>query len=424
MRQPGWVYWSTLAALGLALTPLGCGDTKKDAHPATPDASAGTSSGGKSGQAGSANQGGSTNPTGGSANRATDLDTFLEQQGQGFCARLFRCLEANDDFLGERLVIENAPACEELLARVNATSRSMRDLRAEVAAGNLHYVPDQGQACLAELSACNGIDSLGDGSCREAFDGNAKTGEACHRSEDCAGDAYCALGGACPGTCAPRKPAGAACEFDMECAFTTGLVFCENESGVTGTCRTLEKAQPAAKGEPCTRNLEGAASLILCQDGLWCATLSGGDPVADVLGECALPIPLNMPCVDGDDVCDGGLCDTGSHLCRSVTLRKEAGQTCDEDAFTYCGPLQGLRCGPDGTCQGSGDGSQGSACFSSDLQRGCDAGLYCAKAAGTTSADPGQCQPFLADNAACNSSSDCLNGNCENDVCGGRGCLY
>jgi hypothetical protein len=416
MRQPGWVYWSSLAALGLVLTPLGCGDTKKDAHPATPENFAGTSSGGKG------NSGGSTSTTGGTGSGATDLDTFLEQEGQGYCARLFRCLEADDDFLGERLAIETTAACEELLARVNASSRTMRDLRAEVAAGNLRYVPEQGQACLAELSVCNGIDALNDGSCREAFEGNAKTGEACHRSEDCAGDAYCALGNACPGTCAPRKPAGAACDYDIECAFTTGFVYCEH-GGDMGVCRVLEQAAPAAKGEPCTRNLEGAASRILCKDGLWCATRSGGDPVADVLGECALPIPINMPCVDADDVCDSGLCDTGSHLCHSVTLRKEAGQTCDEDGFTYCGPLQGLRCGSDGTCHGSGDGSEGSDCFSSDLQRGCNAGLYCAKAAGTTSADPGKCQPYLADNAACNNASNCLSGNCENDVCGGRGCL-
>lgn len=430
MKQPGWVFGSSLLALGLALGPLGCGDTKKDAH-ATPDNIAGTSAGGKASQGGStsqsggkANVGGSSTTTGGTASEATDLDTFLEQQGKGFCARLFRCIEANDDFLGERLVLETPANCEELLARVNATSRTMRDLRAEVATGNLHYVPEQGQACLAELSACNGLTSLNDGSCREAFDGAAKTGEACHRSEDCAGDAYCALSSGCPGACAPRKPAGAACESDIQCAFTTGIVFCEHTNGATGTCRTLEKAAPAAKGEPCTRNLEGAKSLILCQDGLWCATLAGGDPVADVLGQCALPIPVGMPCADGDDVCEGGFCDSDSRVCQSVTVRKAAGQACDEEAFVYCGPLQGLRCDADGTCHGSGDGSNGSACFSSDLQRGCDAGLYCAKAANTTSADPGQCQPFLADGAACTSASQCLSGNCENDVCGGRGCSY
>lgn len=417
-----------MAALGLALVPLGCGDTKKNAHPATPEDVAGASAGGKASAGGSASQAGSASQSGGKANAggsaATDLATFLDEEGKGYCARLFRCVEADDDFLGERLALETPAACEELLARVNAGSRVIRDLVAEVAAGNLHYVPEKGQACLAELSACNGVNALNDGSCREAFEGSARTGEACHRSEDCAGDAYCALGNACPGTCAPRKPAGAACLDDIECAFTGGLVFCEQGGGDMRACRVLEKAAPAAQGEPCTRNPKGAQSLISCQDGLWCATLSGGDPVADVLGECALPIPVGMPCVDDDDVCEAGLCDTDTHLCHSVTVRKEAGQACNEDAFTYCGPLQGLRCGPDGTCQGSGDGSEGSACFGSDLQRGCDAGLYCARAADLAAADPGKCQPFLADNAACNSASDCLSGNCEGDVCGGRGCLY
>jgi hypothetical protein len=414
MRQRDWVRGWWFLALGILLAPLGCGDTKQDASNTNPDNSAGGGTGGT----------GTT--SGGSGNDATDLETFLEQQGKGYCARLFRCTEANDDFLGERLALETPAGCEELLARVNASSRSMRDLRSELAAGNVRYVPEQAPACLAELSACNGLTSLGDGSCREVFEGTTKTGEACHRSEDCAGDAYCALevGGACPGTCAPRKPEGASCEYDNECAFTTGIVFCEHANGATGICRTLEKSKPAGKGEPCTRNLKGATSLILCQDGLWCAALSGGNPNADVLGECASPIPLGMPCVDDDDACATGICDTASQLCRSVTIRKEAGQACDEEAFTYCGPLQGLRCGLDGTCHGSGDGREGSACFSSDLQRGCDAGLYCAKAAGTTSVDPGQCQPLLPDGAACDNASNCLSGNCENGVCGGRGCLY
>ena len=428
MTQPGWVHWPSLATLGLALAALGCGDTEKNAPPATPDNFAGTSAGGV---AGSSNQGGSTNQnggkasTGGAASNATELDSFLDEQGKGYCARLFRCVEADDDFLSAQLVLETPAGCEELLGRVNATSVTMRDLRTQVTAGNLHYVPNRGKACLEELSACNGVDSLGDGSCREAFDGNAKGGEACYRSEECTGDAYCALGNACPGICTPRKLEGQACESDNECAYTTGVVLCEHaNNSATGTCRTLEKAAQAAKGQPCTRNLEGADSLIVCQDGLWCATLSGGDPSADVLGECALPIPVDMPCIDGDDVCEDGICDTGMQVCRSFTLRKQAGQTCDEEGFTFCGPLQGLRCDADGTCHGSGDGSQGSDCFSSDLQRGCDAGLYCAKAAGTTSADPGKCQPFAADNAVCNSSSNCLNGNCVNDVCSGRGCLY
>ena len=85
MRQPGWVHWSSLVGLSLALGPLGCGDTQKNAHPATPDNFAGTSSGGKANQGGSASQsggkasGGSATSTGGSGSEATDLDTFLEE---------------------------------------------------------------------------------------------------------------------------------------------------------------------------------------------------------------------------------------------------------------------------------------------------------------------------------------------------------
>ena len=342
--------------------------------------------------------------------------------GEGFCARLFRCVEGDDDFVSERIVLKNEQGCKDMLARVFANSTGQRDLRAQIAAGNIHYDPVNGQKCLDAFGACNGIDSFNEGPCREAFEGNAKTGEACTRSEDCAGDAYCGTLLACGEQCAPRKQDGEPCQANNECAYTTGVVFCDRV-GATSVCRTLLPTAKAAEGEPCTRNFYGAQALTQCQDGLWCATVAGGDPATDVLGQCALPIPPDGPCVDGDDFCSDGVCDKSLGACRHLTLNAEAGAACDEAAWAICDPTLGFHCNVSGTCDASGDGSEGSACFGSDLQRSCDPGLSCAKAAESTSNDPGICRAFVADGGACNNGKDCVSGKCTNSVCRGRPCL-
>lgn len=430
MGQIGRVYAGCVGVLGLQLLLVACGHADKNSVANTGGAGtsdAGANSSGKassSGSAGKASGGGGSSAHGGSSSGgsgdATDLDSFLEAEGDGFCARLFRCAEGGDDFSGERIALKDPQGCKDLLARVNASSRLLRDLRAQIAAGNIHYAPREGQKCLADLAACNGVDSLNDGACREAFDGNAQTGEACMRSEDCAGDAYCATPQVCGGQCTPRKQEGEPCERDIECAYTSGAVFCDN-STTTGVCHTLLPTAKAAQGEPCTRNFEGAEALTLCQDGLWCATVPGGDPNADALGQCALPIPTDSPCVDGDDFCGDGVCDTTAGVCRRVTLVATAGAACDKTTWLVCDPTLGFHCNAGGTCDASGDGREGTACFGSDLQRGCDAGLYCADQ--STSNEPGTCRPFVADGAACNNSQDCASGNCMDGACSGRPCL-
>jgi hypothetical protein len=423
MRRMGWVYLGSTGVLGLQLLLVACGNSEK--HPAVTAGGAGQTGGGTashSGSAGKASGGSSAN--GGSRSEsgdATDLDTFLEGVGEGFCARLFRCVEGNDDFVLERIVLKNEQGCKDLFARVYPNGTAQRDLRAQIAAGKIHYDPMNGQKCLDALGACNGIDSFNEGACREAFEGNAKTGEACTRSEDCAGDAYCGTLQACGEQCAPRKQEGEPCQADNECAHTAGTVFCDR-LGAPFVCRTLLPAK-AAEGEPCTRDFKLAKALTLCQDGLWCATVAGGDPEADAVGQCVLPIPADGPCVDVDDFCSDGVCNPDMGACRHLPLVADAGAACGEVAWSLCDSTLGFHCNSEGTCDASGDGSEGSACFGSDLQRSCDAGLNCAKAAESTSNDLGICRAFVADGGACNNGKDCVSGHCEDGVCGGRPCL-
>lgn len=429
MRRTGWVYVGPAGVLGLQLLSVACGNSEK--HPSVTAGGADssdagqtsggktTSSAGKTGTSGGSSHGGAS----GGSGSTRDLNIFLEGEGEAFCARLFRCVEGNDDFTTQRIVLKNEQVCKDLLARINANSHSLRDLHAQIAAGNIHYDPENGQKCLDDLGACNGVDSLRDGACREAFEGNAKTGEACVRSEDCAGDAYCDSIRSCMGKCMPRKQEGERCQSHNDCAYTTGAVFCDR-STEAAVCRTLAPTTKAAVGEPCTRDFEGAQALTLCQDGLWCQALPGGDPSADVLGQCALPIPPDSPCVDGDDVCSDGVCDTNVGACRSVTLVATAGAVCNKTTWSVCDPTLGFHCNAVGTCDASGDGSEGTVCFGSDLQRGCDSGMYCARPAQSTSNDPGICRPLMVEGAACDSNQECASGYCGSDQrCGGRPCL-
>lgn len=428
MRRIGWVYVGAAGVLGLQLLVVACGHGQKSsssnaggtdgAAGQSDSGSAGTSSSsaGKASAGGASHQGGSSS---GGSGEAHDLDTFLAAEGDGFCARLFRCAEASDEFSAERLVLKNEQGCKYLFARVNANSDDVRDLSRQIAAGHIHYDPESGRKCLDDIAACNGTTSLHRGSCREAFDGDAKTGEMCVRSEDCAGDAYCDPPRGCGGQCAPRKREGEPCEYDTECAYTAGVAFCDR-SAATAVCHTLLPTAKAAEGQPCTRRLQGAQALTLCKDGLWCATVEGGDPGADVLGRCAPPTPPGGPCVDNDDFCSDSVCDPDAGVCRSLTLVAKAGAACDRTSGLVCDPTLGFNCNLDGTCDASGDGSEGTACFSSDLQRDCDAGLYCEQ---STSDQPGTCRAFRADGAACDYSRQCASGNCMDGACGERPCL-
>jgi hypothetical protein len=368
-------------------------------------------SGGNS--AGGSSAGGSS--AGGTASEPGD---FLDAQARGYCARLFRCVEGNDDFMSARLLLKTPEGCEAQLKKATVQQPGRRDLQAQLAAGALHYDAAAAEKCTAELSACNGTDSFSDGSCREMLEGSVETGGACQRSEDCAGDAYCERdGAACPGQCRPRKPSGEPCDATSECAYTSGVVFCDQDASPRPVCRTLPLAPKAGLGEPCTRKLPGSEQLVTCEDELWCGADEALGPDA-AQGRCVLPLELGEPCQDGDDVCVGGMCDTDAGICRPVVLRSQEGETCDDVLRIACDPTLGLHCNDLGFCEASGDGSAGSRCFGGDFQRGCSDGLYCE----TSDTEPaGTCQPLLEAGAACEHNFVCDSGNCET-TCQARYC--
>ncbi len=337
----------------------------------------------------------------------TDLEAFLEAEGKGYCERVYRCYEPNDDFLSSRWLLESVAGCEAQVALVNQHLPSIRDLRAEVEAGHLHYDPATAQKCLQELSTCSGANSFTDGSCREVFDGEAKSGEACFRDYDCAGDAFCLKGLTCAGQCQPRKAPGEPCDETSECAFVGAFVFCDQDLAVP-VCGSLKPAPNAGENEPCTRRGQGNTELVRCDDSLWCAP--DGPDLEAPLGTCKLPITPEESCSDGDDVCSEGLCDSDLGMCVPFTRVTKAGELCDKAQLVICDPRLGLRCSDAGMCEGSGDGSEGAACFSGDFQKYCDVGLYCQL---VLDGPNGTCQPQLESGSPCEQGNQCQSGSCE-----------
>jgi hypothetical protein len=389
------------------------------------EAGSGHSAAGRMSAGGSASSNGTGgSATGGSASgggEVTDFDSFVAAEVHALCDRIFRCNEADDDIQGQRFVFGTAAGCEAEAVDIVTAEPSFRDLREQVGAGTLHVVPAAAQKCVEALSACYGLPNLLEGPCLEAFDGNRKTGEECYRTEECAGDAYCASGDACPGKCAPRPQVGEICELGEPCSPNDGPIVCDS---ATSTCEKVEQTARAKQGQPCTRRVRDQLAPVFCEDDVWCATAPGGDPATDEMGVCAPPIAGTGACQDGDDVCAIGFCDTTAGACHAVTMRKKVGEACDRSAFTYCDSNIGLYCDTaTGKCIGSGDGSAGSVCFSADLQKPCNEGLYCKRDDSTSGVATGTCTTRLASAVACEKDDACSSGFCEGNVCQARGCF-
>jgi len=400
-----WLRVSGAAVIGVAVLMGACSsDDTKASMPGTGGSGTGNSGAGGFGT---------------TAASVMDLDGILAAEGRGYCARLFRCAEGNDDFVSARLILKTQAACEALLADLNAKSASTRDLHAQLDKGALKIVPEKAQACLDELSSCNGTNSFSRGSCRDMFEGKVAEGSPCQRGEDCAGDAYCDLTSLCPGTCEARKAAGDPCKSDNECTAGNGYTFCDRDGASAGVCRTLSVGPKATLGQPCTLRPTGAETLSLCRDELWCAPVAG-EPANATLGTCQPPIALGGACSDEDDMCAEGMCDTSTGVCRTFTLLEHAGEACDKDQFKVCNPRLGLWCNDQGACEATGDHTEGSLCSNGDFQPTCNNGLYCRS---KTATEKATCQPLLKAGASCDLPSSCESNACEGQTCQERPCV-
>jgi hypothetical protein len=354
---------------------------------------------------------------GAAAEPATDFKSFLLASSAAICERMVRCGAADESMAKARLLLGSAGSCESYLAQSYATSAAIGDLQDKLAGGSLRYVPEASSSCLGALASCTGVDSLNEGPCAEVIEGGITEGGACQRSEDCAGDAYCLFGDACPGQCYARKSAGSSCTVTDECAFDGGMTFCELDAESGPKCAVVEIGAAVSLGEACTVEPSAGAVYVPCQDELWC---DPSDNATSGNGTCREPIEEGGLCNSGADVCQAGLwCGSSQGTCRAVTIQQAIGDACDEADYVICNPTLGLQC-VSNTCAG-GDGAEGSVCYRGELQRGCGSGLFCQPTDGVSSA--GSCTPLLAAGRQCPWDGACVSGTC-NDVCEAQYCSF
>jgi hypothetical protein len=123
-------------------------------------------------------------------------------------------------------------------------------------------------------------------------------------------------------------------------------------------------------------------------------------------------------------VCANGFCNSDTARCEAMKIVTTEGDACNKDELVICDPLRGMVCGKDLKCHGSGDGSEGSGCYSSDYQLGCEPGLYCDRSGAASSDELGICRPLVAAGSACSSDSACESHLCGAEkACAARGCF-
>lgn len=131
------------------------------------------------------------------------------------------------------------------------------------------YDGTQVKACLAAIEKVGCNLSGEPAECTAAIDGTVEIGGDCELDAECKGsDTLCQVGAACPGKCAKKGLAGAACTHNSDCA-----------AGLSCSEATEKCIQPAAEGAAC----EGGGVAPECAMGLFCL---GSDDKAQKPGSC------------------------------------------------------------------------------------------------------------------------------------------
>lgn len=227
-------------------------------------------------------------------------------------------------------------------------------LQDAIAAGRVVYRSDRVQACIDDITSATcaaiGVGSLPE-SCSEAVAGTLEEGDLCGLDEECAGETYCRMNAACPGTCTAVGAVNEACVEDDHCARGLGCnggvctapasageacgggteppcilgTLCSDEGTTPGTCVAIVDIFSAGAGDPCSLD-----DQELCGEGLVCAaTLTNGVPSF----ECEATVAAGAACkLAVPDQCPPGqFCDvnpstsTFTSTCKPLPLD---GQTC------------------------------------------------------------------------------------------------
>ncbi len=348
------------------------------------------------------------------------VDGFIAGVASVLCRAVFECPISSDDTVLAAAVLQDQTRCEKtVLHMLNSSSMLMAigELPSAVATGRLEYDPEAARECLKAMDeSCLARNQLLElGPCGDVFKGGVSQGEACFRSMECAGDAFCDHSEqSCPGICRPRTPAGDACDDDDECSIgAADFAICDDWEG---GCRQITIGARAAEGEPCQPDAHDSRPFAICERGLWCS---------EHTETCQRPIPTGSACRETDDVCElGSYCvladdgprvdaDTASGTCQPVELLREEGAPCDtmdQGRPQVCDAFERYYCAPAG-CARAGDGTEGSRCDTSDFGElvGCDEGFYC-------DLDTAICMAIKSAGEPCQSRIECESGSCDRDT--------
>lgn len=326
------------------------------------------------------------------------LDEFGSESAETICDTFEACYGAEllESFAGSDCVGRFSAAYAQAL---------VPQLEAAIAAGTVVYDGERASACIEAQRAagCGLVDRVATPACEETFAGTVEAGGPCALNEECAGDSYCRIEGACPGTCQARVGSGATCSADDACqpglrcfdgtcqAAARAGAACGGASGiecagglvcmgardatpmnpaVSGTCRTLAEVQVGELGDLC--DLDAG---MLCQSGLACA-LTGVSGGTMAVFECVAAASSGATCNLGfPDPCPF------DHTCEGVM------------------PAMGVF---EGTCTPlPGDGEP---CRNNQ----CSEGNRCAA---------GTCRAVRGLGGACTESADCISTYCDAGVC-------
>ncbi|MFK7988550.1 MAG: DNRLRE domain-containing protein [Sandaracinaceae bacterium] len=281
-------------------------------------------------------------------------------------------------------------------------------------------------APLSPRTACTDTDSDGcDGTCNGSLTSACTYPSGVCRTQSCAGSslteaASCNGNGSCPAMVTNPCPGNFACQTGTACRTSCGIdAHCASGNYCdAGSCVPLE-----ANGTSCSMGNECASTL--CVDGVCCdGTCTGQCEACDVagsLGTCSAvtgaPTGGRMACNTDSTVC-GGTCN-GSN--RSTCTFPGMGTECRAASCSINTATQAANCQGDGTCGSlveidcspftcSGDACGATSCT---VDSECASGFYCS---GTS------CVPLLTNGLACALGTQCVSGECVDDVCCDRGC--
>ena len=299
-----------------------------------------------------------------SAGSVNTIDDLLREVAVGLCRG--DCGETSAIYIETAYGGECLETLTLLYETIGATFHASLD------AGRASFDAEQAQRCL-DLRAANECTEA-ELACESIFIGHVPVGEACNSSDECAGNAYCSEGLACPGTCVATLDPGEACSF-AESGECGDAHICSDE----GVCVAQK-----ANGEPCL----GSSDCLSyhCDDGGHCA-----EPPRDFTKDVGEPCEIDPDCKP-DLYCHEGTC----------VAKAAAGESCE--AYTPC-----VRAA---YCQLEGDGLQGLCVERIPVGGACEDSDHCT----TGVCDGGKCEKLSGLGGPCSTDQRCF-GVCDDGAC-------